>query len=455
MGRGIVRHDTRTGVGPLYWPPMNEPAPPPSRGRSSAVGRAAWGIADQALSSLTNFGLAVGVASQIGTADFGAFSIAFAVFLVALTISRAVATDPLMIRYSARSTAEWRTGTTRATGMAFVAGVAGGAVSIVAGLVLGGSLGISLLVVGIGLPALLVQDAWRYAFFAARRGRAAFLNDLLWAVVLMAGFVVIAVTDQGSVGAFALAWVGGAFAGALAGMAQAGVIPRPRLAQAWWSEHHDISPRLAVEAAILSGAHPIALSLMGIVAGLATVGTIRAGQALMNAIHIATYGIHLFGVPEAVRMLERSTAALIRFCLVLAVGLMALALTWGIVLHAVPDGIGRGLLGASWESARTVLLPVTFLAMAGGAQGGAVVGLRSLAAATRSLRARVVSSLLLAVGAVTGAAVGGAVTAAWGMALGVSVGSLYWWLQLLRAAEDRRRMPSVQPEISAAGIPSI
>ena len=146
-------------------------------------------MADQALSSLTNFGLAVGVANQVGTTDFGAFSIAFAVYLVALTISRAVSTDPLLIRYSARDTHAWRVGTARATGMALVVGVGAGGIAILAGVIVGGSLGAALVVLGIGLPALLVQDAWRYAFFATKRGRAAFLNDLAWTIALVVGFL--------------------------------------------------------------------------------------------------------------------------------------------------------------------------------------------------------------------------------------------------------------------------
>lgn len=404
-----------------------------------------WGVADQALSSLTNFGLAVGVANQVGTAEFGAFSIAFAAYLVALTVSRAVSTDPLLIRYSAASPDAWRAATGRATGTAFVVGVVGGLLAIAASIVVGGSLGTALLVLGFGLPALLVQDAWRYAFFAIKRGRSAFVNDLAWTLALGAGFALIVITGQRSIGAFVLAWVGGALAGALVGIVQSGVAPDPMRARAWWREHHDIAPRMATEAAILSGAQPVTLSLMGTVAGLATVGTIRAGNTLMNAIHIATYGIHLFAVPEAVRILGRSTTALVRFCVVLTVGLMAISAAWGAILLALPDGIGRALLGVSWEPARTVLLPVTVLALAQAAQGGALVGLRSLAAARQSLRARVISSLSISTGAIAGVVVGGAVGGAWGMAIGLSLGSVYWWIQFLAAVDDRRRTPAATP----------
>ncbi len=49
-----------------------------------------------------------------------------------------------------------------------------------------------------------MQDAWRFAFFAAGTGRKAFVNDLVWGVALVPGMVVAA--RVGSVAAFVLAW---------------------------------------------------------------------------------------------------------------------------------------------------------------------------------------------------------------------------------------------------------
>jgi hypothetical protein len=419
-------------------PSLPDPVPDhPPRSKGTVVGRAAWAIADQTLSSMTNFALAVGVANQVSTADFGAFSIAFAGYLVALTVSRAISSDPLMIRYSARPERDWRGATGRAAASAVMVGVVGGGIAVLAAVVLGGSLGLALFVLGIGLPALLLQDSWRYAFFAIRRGSSAFVNDLVWTVVLAAAYVVLVATGQRSAGAFVLAWVVGALAAALFGMAQARVVPDLRTARSWWSEHRDIAPRMAVEAAVLSGAQPLTLVAMGFVSSLATVGTIRAGQVLMNAVHIATYGIHLFGVPEAVRMLERSTHALMRFCLVLSAGLMGISLAWGMVLLWLPQAVGQALLADSWAPARTVLVPAIVLSVAAGAQGGAVVGLRSLAAASRSLNARIISSLFVSTLAIVGAAIGGAPGGAWGMALGLCVGSAAWWWLLILAIRER------------------
>jgi hypothetical protein len=57
---------------------------------------------------------------------------------------------------------------------------------------------------GLVLPALLLQDSWRYAFFANGQGRKAFLNDAVWAVSLVPAMLLAA--RDGSVFTFLLAW---------------------------------------------------------------------------------------------------------------------------------------------------------------------------------------------------------------------------------------------------------
>ena len=48
------------------------------------VRRTGWGVADQVLSSLTNFGLSVVVARAVGPAGFGSFTLVFTAFTTAL-----------------------------------------------------------------------------------------------------------------------------------------------------------------------------------------------------------------------------------------------------------------------------------------------------------------------------------------------------------------------------------
>jgi len=42
---------------------------------------------------------------------------------------------------------------------------------------------------GVVLPAMLLQDSWRFAFFAAGRGSRAFLNDVCWTIALVPALI--------------------------------------------------------------------------------------------------------------------------------------------------------------------------------------------------------------------------------------------------------------------------
>src|SRR5207245_1605437 len=135
------------------------------------AGRLTWGLADQAVSSLTNFAVSSYVARSLGVTAFGIFSLALVTYSAALNVSRGLATDPLVVRFSSASTENWRRATSRASGTALAVGAATGAVCLLLGIGIGGSIGHAFAALGTVLPALLLQDSWRYAFFASGQGQ--------------------------------------------------------------------------------------------------------------------------------------------------------------------------------------------------------------------------------------------------------------------------------------------
>ena len=79
--------------------------------RAARMGaRVGWGFGDQAVSSLGNFVLGFLVARNVDSATFGAFSIAYTTYVVVVGILRGAVAQPLMIRYSATDTTQWRDG---------------------------------------------------------------------------------------------------------------------------------------------------------------------------------------------------------------------------------------------------------------------------------------------------------------------------------------------------------
>jgi O-antigen/teichoic acid export membrane protein len=406
------------------------------------VRRLGWGVADQALSSLTNFALAVLVARTVSTSSLGAFGLAFATYTITLGATRALCSEPLTVRYSATGEREWRDGASAATGVALVLGVVAGLLCIAAAFLFGSTLRPSLIVLGIGMPGLIVQDTWRNAFFCHLRGTYAFVNDLAWAVAQVVLVAVVLAVGLRSSPAFILAWAGAANIAAVFGIVQAGFLPRPLYVRRWLHRHRDLAPRYLVEFVARSAALSGTTYAVAGFAGLAAAGALRGAQVALGPLNILNMGVTAPAVAESVRIARRSPRRMLHAVTILAVVLVVVFTVWGVAMYLLPDAVGEALLKRSWQPAHHVILPYTAVMAASGMLTGATVGLRAMAAAKRSMRSRLVTGVLAVTGGVAGAATYGAAGAALGLAAGLWIGGIQWWQQLRAAVaeeEDRRR----------------
>nr|WP_210945564.1 hypothetical protein [Streptomyces sp. MK37H] len=404
--------------------------------RRAIAGRLSWGLADQAASSMSNFLVGMYVARSLGVAAFGVFSLVWVTYGVVLNVSRGLASDPLVVRFSGVPEASWRTAAARASGTALGVGSAIGAASLVAGLSLGGRAGAAFACLGVLLPGLLLQDAWRFSFFAAGNGRKAFVNDFVWGVALVPALVVAA--RVGSVAGFVLAWGGTAALAAVYGCLQSGIRPQPTGMRAWLREQRDLGYRYLVENVGVSGASLLRAYGLGAIVGVSAVGVVRGVELLLGPFLAVLMGLSLVTVPEAARVLRQAPHRLGKFCLLLGGGLAAAALLWGAALLLVPDRLGEHGLGEVWRGASELIVPAS-LGVAGAGLGvGAAAGLRALASARRSLRCQLFASACYVGGGVGGAAVAGTVGSAWGVAAANVSAAAVWWLQLRSALRERR-----------------
>lgn len=416
---------------------------PPASGASSEIPqrrrvlpllrRLGWGVADQAVSSLTNFTLGILVARSVSPSHFGAFSIAFVLYTTALSGARAVVGEPLSVRYSASAGVDWKRGASQAMGAAVVVGVVVGFACAVVRIFDGGVVGSSLFLLGVTMPGLLLQDAWRYAFFTQGRGFQAFLNDSIWALVLFAWIAVLLSAGHATVGALILAWGGAACCAALAGIAQARLLPRPSQALTWWSEQRDLAPRFFGEFAAGNGSAQVVTYATAAAGGLTEAGALRGAQLLLGPINIFTMGIGVAAVPAGVRLLEQGRERLKRAAVFLSAALALITLTWGAVIFLLPERWGIALLHDNWLGAHAVVLPLTLAWTGLSANTGAALGLRALAAAKRSLRVKITITPLTLIAVGAGATLNGAVGAAYGLAITATSGACLWWFQFRRA----------------------
>ncbi|WP_019891349.1 membrane protein [Streptomyces purpureus] len=413
--------------------------PKAATARRAVVGRLSWGLADQAASSMTNFAVGIFVARSLGPAAFGVFSLAWLTYGVVLNVARGLATDPLVVRFSGVPDTSWRAAAARASGTALGVGATVGAVCVLVGLGLGGRLGPAFACLGVALPALLLQDAWRFAFFAAGTGRKAFVNDVVWGVALVPAMVVAA--RVGSVAAYLLAWGAAATVAAMYGCFQSGILPRPAGARTWLRDHRDLGHRYLIENVSLSGASQLRAYGLGALVGVGAVGAVRGAELLLGPFLAVLMGLSLVTVAEAARVLRQAPHRLARFCLLLGGGQAVAALLWGAALLLVPDRAGELVLGGVWASASELIVPATLGVAGAGLGTGAAAGLRALGAARRSLRSQLFASTCYVTGGLGGAAAAGAAGSAWGVAAATSVSSAVWWLQLRSALGERRQNP--------------
>lgn len=396
----------------------------------------AWTVVDQALSSLTNFSIAVVAARQAGVVEFGAFGIAFTTYLLAVGLSRSICTDPLVVRFSVDGTPGQRDAIRAATGAAVAVSVPASLICALVGLACSGVVRSSMLALAVVLPGLLAQDSMRYASFALGRPARAAANDFIWACGQAVAFVALFLATDPSPAVLLLGWGAAATVAAVAGPFQNGLRPTPARTLRWFHDQADLAGRYLLDFFALAGQVHLLLYGLSVVAGLSEFGVFRAASLLLGPLNTLFFAALSATVPEGARLRADADGSLYRVIRRLAVALPLLALVWVGTLSALPGSVGFGILGDSWPGAQDLILVLGLSVAVAGVITASDCGLRALAAAGRSLRARVSLLPLVAVGGMGGAAVGGAAGCATGLLVANSLGAAIFWYQFSKAFHE-------------------
>ncbi len=394
-------------------------------------------MADQAVSSLTNFAVSLYVAHSLGAVRFGAFSLAYVTYSFVLNASRGLSTDPLLVRFTGAEPRAWRRAVSSCTGTALAVGLVGGAAMLAVAMLLGGTARAAFVAMGLTMPGLMLQDSWRFAFFALGRGSQAFLNDTVWGAAMVPALLALRFTGHETVFWFVLAWGASANVAAAVGPLQARVVPRILDAWTWVVRHRDLALRYLAENTIFSGSTQLRLTFLSVIVGLAAVGYVQAAQTMMGPFLAALMGISLVTVPEAARILRHSPRHLRLFSLLVGLGAALAALAWGVVLLiALPRGLGDLVLPKLWRPTYPLIIYVTLTVMGSCFTIGASAGLRALGASRRSLRAMIFSSVVLVLLSVAGAVTGGTLGTVRATSVAGGFAVLAWWWQLRAALRE-------------------
>jgi len=418
------------------------PLVPTGSASGGAPSRLVWTVTDQVLSSGTNFALGILIARSVSAKSFAIFTLTFAAYQIFCGISRAVISEPLVVRFTRDDLLKEKRSIKSATGASLSIGGAVGLGIVLVSFALTGEDRTAFLVLGFGMPALLLQDCWRFVFFAAGRPAYATVNDGIWMVTQLGLVTLLIVSGDTGIGMLLGAWCVSGFAAALFGLLQAKVVPNPRAGWRWIVSTRDLSTRFLAEFAIGNGTSQILLWLVGFSAGILAAGALRAAQLLLGPPRVVVQAAYSAIVPEGVRLRRRHPSVFPFAVVVCALVLAGANLIWGTIFIALPEELGKDLLGKSWASAQPLILPLAIAAAAFGAQTAAIAALRVLAAADRSLRARIITAPVGLAAAIGGGAVAGARGAAIGIATGSIFAATVTWTQWLAAVHDIHKQPN-------------
>lgn len=407
-------------------------------GAVSAFRRSAAGVADQVVSSASNYLTAFLASLVLAPDEFGRFVLAYAVVTVLLAGGRAFVGDSLLAHLPVVDAARRRPLAASALGTAALLGLLGSAVCLA-----GTPTGLPLLAFVPWIPGAMVADAGRYVLLAGRDTTRALVVDTVWALVQLAVLVVPWVTGAWSVGVLAAAWGTGALAAAAVFVAMTRQWPaRPR---AWWAESRYVAGWFTVGSVLGQVQIYTVLLLAGATLSPVDTAGLRAVQLLVYqpAITVMAALVVLL-VPVMSRLLVTGDPAVLRR--VRRRVLPLFLLLGAVVLVAVPlRHVLLGVLFPHYTGFAFLVAPVAVqTALAG-------LGVPFLAQLRATRRGRVVvgQQLVQLVAGLTGAGVGAAVGGVHGLAWGVCAATGLV-LASLAATATRTRPAAVAPPAGAA-----
>lgn len=404
------------------------------------MGGSLLAMSDQLLYSGSNFVLTIFVARESTVGDFGFFSLLLATYLICSAVNRGLISEPLTISHSGGSEDDRR----RAGGRLRIAPAFVGVVcsALVGGLFLpfaNGAMRDVVLVYMCGIPILFIQDYFRYCAFMMGRPELALANDGSVVGVQVAAFAASLVLLRQSPATFVACWVAASCVGAVVGNYVLG-FGAPRLMRVSQISAGGLSRKLAVDNLVTQSAQQGSGYVVAAIAGLTAAAGLRAGQTVLTPPATLALGMQAALTPELVRIKRHSLTRMRSYIRRASIALSTTAAVYTVALAFLPPRLGFALIGASWTQAHR-LVPLLGLAqVAGSFCNASIAGLRALADADRTLKARSLGLAASVIFVVPGTIVAGALGAAVGLASS-SIMQAFTWNFLFRVSfrEEQRR----------------
>lgn len=424
---------------------------------TSQRARLALTAVDQVVSSSSNFLVGVLVARYAGPGPYGAYMLAFTVWLLVVGIHRALVAEPVVIDGGLHDdrVAVLRRGLVADLRLAVVLAIPLVPVGVVATLARADSAGPSLLALAVLLPALITQDYWRSMAFGLGRPGVALLNDAVFVVVQLAAMTVVIAAGARTAQWFLLAWGAGAAAGAIAGCLQLRVNPFGRRRGPLFSHTWPFSRWLLADFLTIFAVDQTYVVSVALLLGPEDFGGLRAALSLMGPAAVILLSGGNLGFPM---MAEANTgsgvAGLVRVATDLTRVVGAAVVGYCLIVFAIGPWLLTWIYGPEFSAAAnlTRIVPIAYSVAV--VSFGAGIAIRVARQARVMWMARlalaglsgVATVLLSSMFGVAGAAWAGVVTASGGVAATLTVFRSY--------VKRTRRLAALAPEPRAHTAPA-
>ena len=368
-------------------------------------------LADQVLSSGTNFLAVVFVARNATPQEFGIFSILLVAFFVTTGFNRAVP-------HAIAMTMQWDDDRIR-SGYFFLPAAAMGSLAAGALVVAFAILEPSWVVLPLILVPLLLQDAVRMHAFAVQQPGVALLSDAVWLGVSAAGFL-LASTAPGA----AAAWGLGGVCGLL--------VTRP------WRIRVRLQRRpikanaisAALEFATLAGLGYLTPLLASPIITVVGIGALQGANMIRGPIILLVQGLIVHRMSGPAIASGASVGEALRLSLT----------TLGVTVLCIPpllllrDVYGPPLLGSTWPQVEPLVVPALVTLVLGSVAFGPATVVRKMGLFSHSARVQGAAAPAFVLLPLLGASVAGTRGFLFGLALAYGLLATAWWIVLPRLA---------------------
>lgn len=369
-------------------------------------------VADQVLSSGTNF-LAVVVVARNGTPNqFGMFSILLLTFAITAGFNRAVP-------HAVAMTMEWDDERAR-SGYFFLPPLAIGPAATAVLMATFAVMDPSWALVPLVLLPLLLQDAVRMHAFAVGKPLIALRSDVVWLVVEICAFLLVSSA------------VGAVWAWGLGGLC-ALVVAQPWRTMRFRLQRRPVKNEVvsaALEFATLSGLGYLTPILASPIVTIVGVAALQGANVIRGPINLVVQGlmVHRMSGPPI------SPSTSLHEARRLSATTLALALVCTPPLFLLRGFYGPRLLGSTWPEVEPLVLPACVAMVLGSVPLGPATVARKMGFFTSSAKLQGALSPVLLGFPLLGAAVAGTTGFLYATAAGYAVWGLVWWTMLPRLA---------------------